>query len=355
MVIERWHLRCALAAAAGAAVTTAHPLGVAAAIAMPGLALSQETKRHSYAAGLSYYGAALWPLIPAARNFFGLDFSALTAVALWAISAMLLALPWMLVWSPNHIQGPWRAPLGLALTLVPPLGIIGWASPLTAAGVLFPGTAWLGLVLCAVSGGALAARPRLAAAVLATFSLVSNVVVSDAQPLPGWQAVDTLFGGIAHGSPSPIQTYETAEWIQREALDSKAEVIVFPETVVPTWTPATDEFWQPTLDQLQSSGKTILVGARMPTASHSAASSLYDFSADLAALSGAAPRMVPAIDWKADSTTEPSFAYDNGLILRGAQDGLFQAAHPRPHWHVESTEESGGQPQHIEYRRYRSP
>ncbi len=213
---------------------------------------------------------------------------------------------------------------------MPPLGIIGWASPLTAAGVLFPGTAWLGLVLCAVSGGALAARPRLAAAVLATFSVASNAIVSDAQPLPGWQAVDTLFGGIAHGSASPLRTYQTAEWIQREALDSKAEVIVFPETVVPTWTPATDEFWQPTLDQLQSSGKTILVGTRMPTASHSDASSLYDFSADLAALSGAVPRMVPGIDWKTHSTTGPPLAYDNGLILRGAQDGHFKQRIPVP-------------------------
>jgi hypothetical protein len=32
------------------------------------------------------------------------------------------------------------------LTALPPLGIIGWASPFLSAGVLFPGTAWLGLM-----------------------------------------------------------------------------------------------------------------------------------------------------------------------------------------------------------------
>jgi hypothetical protein len=108
---------------------------------VPALALSQETRRDSYATGLSYYGAALWPLIPAARNFFGPEAAALMAVMHWAISSMLLALPWMLVWSPHRRQSLWRATLGLVLTVVPPLGVIGWASPLTAAGVLFPGTA----------------------------------------------------------------------------------------------------------------------------------------------------------------------------------------------------------------------
>lgn len=332
MVIQRRHIRCALAAFAGGALSTAHPLGIAPAIMAPALALSQETRQDSYATGLSYYGAALWPLIPAARNFFGPDVSALTTVAFWAVSSMLLALPWMLVWSPHHRQALWRAPLGLVLTVVPPLGIIGWASPLTAAGVLFPGTAWLGLAVGAVSGGALVIRPPAAAAVLVMASVTCNLVFSrDARALPGWEAVNTTFGGIAHGSSSPIAEYEAAEWIQRRALASESKVLVFPETAVPTWTPATDEFWQQTLDTLRSSGKLILVGARTarPVPSRSVGSA-YDFTADLEALAGAPPKPVQVVHSKAEIKTEAAVGYENGLILRGVQTGFFSQRIPVP-------------------------
>jgi predicted amidohydrolase len=57
--------------------------------------------------------------------------------------------------------------------------------------------------------------------------------------------VNTRFGGISHGPLSPIAAYEAAAQIQVQALASDAKVIVFPETVVPAWTAATDEFWQP--------------------------------------------------------------------------------------------------------------
>ena len=332
MVIQRRHLRYAVAVFAGGALSTAHPLGIAVAIMVPALALSQETRRDSYATGLSYYGAALWPVIPAARNFFGPEVSALTAVMLWAISSILLALPWMLVWSSYRRQSLWRAPLGLVLTVVPPLGIIGWASPLTAAGVLFPGTAWLGLGVCGVAGGALAIRPRLAAFVLAMAAITCNFVFStEARPLPGWKAVNTEFGGIAHGSSGPIAAYEAAKWIQHRAVASEAKVLLFPETVVPTWTPATDEFWQQTLDTLRSSGKTIFVGARTPISLPSGSvGSAYDFTAELAALAGAAPKLVPVVHSTTERKTEVAFAYENGLILRGVQVGFFKQRIPVP-------------------------
>jgi hypothetical protein len=54
--------------------------------------------------------------------------------------------------------------------------------------------------------------------------------------------------------------YEAALSIQHTALTTDAKVIIFPETVVPTWTPATEAFWQPTLDRLRSAGRTIVVG-----------------------------------------------------------------------------------------------
>jgi hypothetical protein len=37
-------------------------------------------------------------------------------------------------------------PLAYLLSVAPPLGMIGWACPVTAAGILFPGWEWGGLV-----------------------------------------------------------------------------------------------------------------------------------------------------------------------------------------------------------------
>lgn len=329
MVVRSEYLRCALAALAGAAVSTAHPLGIIAAIAMPAFALSQQGRRAAYALGSSYYAAALWPLIPGARNFFGPDVSALAAVALWVASSVLLALPWPLVWSPDRRQAIWRAPAGLALTVLPPLGIIGWASPLTAAGILFPGLGWCGLLLCACSGGCLMLWPRRAAIVLAGMSLACNAIRwRDPQPPPDWKTVDTAFGGIAHRPENAIAEYATAQSIQHDALTAAAKVIVFPETVVPTWTVATDAFWQQTLDRLRSSGKTVLIGARVPVAAHDNRSVRYDFSADLAALNALPGRMVPFLVPK--PPIQSGFAYDNAVIVRGAKIGVVTQRIPVP-------------------------
>lgn len=298
---------------------------------MPAFALSQDNRRTAYAVALSYYGAALWPLLPGARNFFGPEASPLIALALWSVSSLLLALPWLLVWSPQHNQAVWRAPAGLVLTVLPPLGIIGWASPLTASGILFPGLAWCGLLLCALGSGCLVLWPRRAAAVLAATSLLCNAVAShNPQPPPEWKAINTGFGGIAHDPENTIAEYEAAQSIQHAALTAAAKVIVFPETVVPNWTAATDAFWQQTLDRLRSSGKTVLIGARVPLACQKTRPLRYDFSADLAALNGTQPATIPAVALKRQPAIQSAFPYDNAVIVRGAETGLFKQRVPVP-------------------------
>jgi len=156
----------AAAALTGFLLSSAHPAAIAASVVMPAIVMCQSTRRAAYASGAVYYAAALWPLIPGARNFFGPDVSALVAIGLWVSASLLLALPWLLVWSPRRRAAIWRAPAGIILTVCPPLGIIGWASPLTAAGILFPGTGWWGVFFCAVSTGALAVLPGRGAALL---------------------------------------------------------------------------------------------------------------------------------------------------------------------------------------------
>jgi apolipoprotein N-acyltransferase len=318
MVIPATHLRCAAAGAIGFALTTAHPLAIASTIFMPALVLAQPTRRTSYGAALSYYGTALWPIIPGAKNFFGPEVSVLAALTLWAVAAVILAAVWPLVWSADRRQAIWRSPVALLLTVLPPLGIIGFVSPLTAAGFLFPRTAWCGLLVCAVLSGVLAAWPRKAANGIVCLALAANTLhFNDPEPPSGWQGVNTNFGAIAHGRVHPVTEYQAAQWIQQYALSASAKVIVFPETVVPTWTAATEAFWQQTLDRLRASGKTILVGVRIPIGMYQRVQQgPYDFSADLAALRGGRSSPFPRRPFQNPNAT---FAYDNAVLVRGAE------------------------------------
>jgi hypothetical protein len=232
---------------------------------MPFFAAIQRTRVAAYCVSFTYYVGASWALVPAARNFFGAETSPAGSVLLWFVSSTLLAAPWTMVWTASRHQIVWRVPLGLLTAVLPPLGIIGWVSPLTSAGLLFPGTGWFGLMATAALPGFLVVRPRVALPGAAASIVLSNLVFTGIPAPPaGWEAVDTHFGGIAHGAQAPVTEFAAAEWIQDGARASTAHVIVFPETVVPMWTEATDLFWQQTLAELRASGKTIMLGAGRP-------------------------------------------------------------------------------------------
>lgn len=147
----------------GLSVSTGYPAGIAAAIAMPALIFRQTSRRAASVAALLYYACAIWPVIPGARNFFGADVSLVAAFLLWSTATVSLSFPWAVLWSPNRTQMLWRIPVALIIASVLPLGVIGWASPLTAAGLLFPSTAWLGLLACAGCASALGIFPRACA------------------------------------------------------------------------------------------------------------------------------------------------------------------------------------------------
>src|SRR5579871_2176672 len=95
----------------GLLLSSAHPAGMAVSVVMPAIVMCQRKRRAAYAIAAVYYAAALWPIIPGARNFFGPDVSALVAIGLWVSASLLLALPWLLVWSPCRREAIWRAPV----------------------------------------------------------------------------------------------------------------------------------------------------------------------------------------------------------------------------------------------------
>jgi hypothetical protein len=229
-----------------------------------------KTRGVAYAISIGYYAGATWQIVPGAAMFYGHHANPVQVLGLWAGASSLLAAPWAILWSRRRASRLWTSQLTLLLLALPPLGIIGCASPLIAAGVLFPGMAWIGLGLTVLVCGLLCSYPALGLAVAIVFTVPAHVLYHAQVAPQDWHAENTHFGGVGLDTPTPLAEYQAAQSIQQTALNSDARVILFPETVVTNWNPGTDLFWKPTIGVLRSQGKTILVGANRfdPTSRH---------------------------------------------------------------------------------------
>ena len=112
-------------------------------ILVPCLIAAQPTRSTAGATSLAYSAAASWPVIGVAKAYW--PSSEASAVLMWMAAALLLSVPWFFCWTRKESLRPWTAAIAVVLTALPPLCIIGWASPLLSAGVLFPSSAWLGI------------------------------------------------------------------------------------------------------------------------------------------------------------------------------------------------------------------
>jgi predicted amidohydrolase len=323
------HVLLTIAAAlVGIAVSSAHPAGIIAALLLlPVIVFRRPSRRSCYGTAASYYADALWPLAVGARNFFGPDISAGAAIAFWALCAVLLALPFALLWTDRTRHLLWRVPLALLLGVVPPLGLIGFASPLTASGFLFPAWSWTGLALSMAGCGLIAAYPRAGIPFLAALALIANISYpGDPMPPASWQTVNTHLGAISHGPVSPLREYLAAQTIQQQACASSAKVVIFPESVVPRWTASTDLFWKPSIEMFRREGKIVLIGALIP---QSLPEQDRDFRAALDLLQTAHE---PETGRRLPVSPQPAipYSYRNAVIIRGAQTGIFLQRLPVP-------------------------
>ena len=254
-----------LSAALGLAISSGSPAGLATSILAPVIWLRQRSRGDAYICAGAYYLAALRSLPVVSRNFFGPESGLPSGICLWIAAATLLALPWLWAWSPLRGGSLWRCPIALLATIVPPLGLIGWATPVAAAGLLFPGTDLAGFAgvlflpsLLLNSG----ARARFG---IAAIIAMLHLLMPQPQPPNDWEGVNTRFGSVGHGFADLVQDYRVAQQLQCRAAQSKARVVVFPEAVAPSWIG----------DLVQSEDKTVLVGAIVPK------STGFDFKAVL--------------------------------------------------------------------------
>ena len=194
-------------------------------------------------AALAYYATGCWPIVGAVAGYWGTGYAGVGFLA-WAVCSVALAMPWALA---AHWPGLLFA---LAATALPPLGVIGWLSPLNAAGMLFPGMGWIGLALAVgtmvamhavLSVPAVQKRPVLFADAtwwLLLFAVIvpigANLLASPASTPSGWIGVQTHVVSSKGNILGAIQNNQSI--IHAGLAQGKgARVVVFPEAVLENW------------------------------------------------------------------------------------------------------------------------
>jgi len=295
-------------------------------VAFPALALNANTRRAGFFAAAFYFAGASWPIVSAGRNFFGTHGGVCDGIALWIGAAFLLTIPWVLTWTNHRHQLLWRAPLCLVLSVFPPFGLLGWASPVTAAGYLFPATSWFGLLAVALAVGSMAVYPKSASLAIVVMAALTNFHYHGPSRVLAWEGVDTHFGSMSNEADTTTEELDAIESIQGLASVSPARVIVFPEAVVPDWNYATDAFWSRSLERLSINGKTIIVGSKITAPAGASRFSAAEFAATIAILNGTSGSFPRAIVAHRDAT----IGFRNVLIVRGAHTGIFEQRVPVP-------------------------
>lgn len=250
-----------LASAIGAAAWGSSLTALALAPLAVSLWATRTTRLAAWLVMLAYYLAAARGLPFGAARFFGSDTPAIFSVLLWFGASLALSAPWACLWARQGYY--WRVPFALVLCTVPPVGIVGWANPVTAAGVFFPALGWFGLVAMIVALVALCYWPARTVAVLAVAVLAGSFVNNPAAPR--WiEAHQTTFGGSGGAGRDFMRDYVANQAMIELAVSSKAPFVLFPETVAGIWNETTAELWEDAAAHLRATGRTALVGAEVP-------------------------------------------------------------------------------------------
>ncbi|MCT7667356.1 conjugal transfer protein TraB [Shinella kummerowiae] len=202
----------------------------------------------------NFYAADLWP-----------------GLALWVIASTSFVIVHAVFWtkprrgdtSGKELTDGARALrylLAMALTGLPPFGITGWAHPLTAAGVLFPGWGWWGLGATAILLVLMTGRRwQIAVAVLGGLYVWSATNWTPPKLAPGWMSVD-LKQGANLGRDGSLQYHRDLIARARKAAEAGEDVrvVLLPESALGLWTPTVARVWQ---EGLRGSNLTVIAGA----------------------------------------------------------------------------------------------
>jgi len=209
-----------------------------------------------FSAALLYFLVGSFGIVHGAAEFFGANSGDWMGWSFWIVSSILLAAPWLVA------RNPLLGVLAVLIDALPPLGLIGWLSPLTGAGALFPGMGVIGVILLLFAWSIWSVNNwgKWVAAGVILLAVTANVIAifhPIAAP-KGWVGMHTHTGELV----TPLQGVESAVNTGQRALQhSKAAVVVFPETIAGHWLPGTQAALFHEYQQRRNKGQIWLIGA----------------------------------------------------------------------------------------------
>ncbi|MGB7433719.1 MAG: conjugal transfer protein TraB [Ahrensia sp.] len=206
----------------------------------------------------AYFLAASGDLPQGAATY--LEIGMIGGIGLWLAASASFVLVYTVLWTskPGRRRAERYCVASIVMT-VPPFGIMGWASPITAAGVLFPGWGWLGLATTMI--GLLVMTTKfwpVAAFALGGAWAFSAVTWTEPMAPDGWIGINTEFDYSDKGNANGFQQHRTTIAMVRKAAGEGYSVIVLPESAFGTWTPTTEQLWT---QNLEGTDATVLGGA----------------------------------------------------------------------------------------------
>ncbi len=209
------------------------------------------------AVSMGYFLAASRGLPQGVAAFFGT--SVWAGILLWLLASLSFVTVYAGLWTGRP---GWRRALrymvAAVLMAVPPFGIVGWAHPITAAGILFPEWRWWGLLATLAVLLAMTTRAWPAAAIaLGGFWIWSAASWTPVATPVGWQGVDTQLGA-ALGRDRVLERHRQLAAMVRARVLEGASVVVLPESALGPLTPTVERFW---IDVLTGLDVTVIAGA----------------------------------------------------------------------------------------------
>lgn len=274
-----WALIGYAAAGAGVALLAWYPgQWLALLLVLPWLWRRAATRGQTLALWAGYYLVCARDIPAMCARFFP-GYGELSHGAAWALGALLwlaqglvLAAPWAILRPTTEASigsTSMRTVAAVLLVSVPPLGIIGWVSPLHVASALFPGWGVAGLMLgiaalCAAAAWpALSQQKRLSVAVLVGLAAATaNLRYAAPAPPTGWRAIDLALGRL--DGTTFASRYARSDAVLRAtaaALKGGARVVILPEEIIGAWRPSTAFWWQPLAAAAKAAGQTVVLGA----------------------------------------------------------------------------------------------
>ncbi|OCJ66530.1 conjugal transfer protein TraB [Agrobacterium tumefaciens] len=191
----------------------------------------------------AFYSSDIWP-----------------GLLLWLCASLGFVAVHTVLWTRNSGVRPFRYLVAAAVMAIPPFGITGWAHPVTAAGVVFPGWGWWGLGFMTAGLVGLVTRtwPAVATALTGLW-LWSAAIWTDPTLPEGWRGVDLQMGASLGRDAGLQRQRDLRETFQNAASDG-ARYVVLPESTLGFWTPTVERLWA---GAFRASGETAIAGAAL--------------------------------------------------------------------------------------------